>query len=96
MQSYVVRAPLAGWLEGERDWASVTVSVGSGTDFSLAMLNAIYLEHVLRPTAPPLRGAIVAGLNRAAETLDRRMPGLRDQRPDRVAPNYHVVADRAA
>jgi hypothetical protein len=72
------------------------VSAGSGTDFSLAMLNTIYPEHVLRPTAPPLRGAIVAGLNRAARTLDRRMCGLRGQRPDRIAANYHVVVGRAA
>ena len=39
------------------EWASVTVSAGSGTASSLAMLNAIYLEHVLRRTPlRPLRG----------------------------------------
>ena len=42
------------------DWGSVTVSAGSGTASSLAMLNAIYLEHVLRRT--PLR--VVRGADR--------------------------------
>ena len=78
-------------------WASVTVSAGSGTASSLAMLNAIYLEHVLRRTPlRPLRGALVSGLNRAARALDRRFELLRDERPGTLAANYHVVADRAA
>jgi SAM-dependent methyltransferase len=78
-------------------WRSVTVSAGSGTASSLAMLNAIYLEHVLRRTPlRPLRGAIVSALNRAARALDRRVALLRDERPGTLAGNYHVVADRAA
>ena len=78
------------------DWASVTVSAACGTTSTLAMLNAIYLEHVLRRTPlRPLRGALVAGLNRVAEGLDRRAPGLRDPRPGTLAANYHVVAERA-
>ena len=79
------------------DWGSVTVSAGSGTASSLAMLNAIYLEHVLRRT--PLRvvrGPIVGLLNRAARALDRRVAQLRDERPGTIAANYHVVAERAA
>jgi SAM-dependent methyltransferase len=79
------------------DWASVTVSAGSGTASSLAMLNAIYLEHVLRRT--PLRvvrGPVVGLLNRAARALDRRVPALRDERPGTIAANYHVVAERAS
>jgi hypothetical protein len=61
------------------------------------MLNAIYLEHVLRRTPlRPLRGALVSGLNRAARALDRRFELLRDERPGTLAANYHVVADRAA
>jgi len=36
--------------EENGDWRSVTVTPGSGTASSLAMLNAIYLEHVLRRT----------------------------------------------
>jgi len=78
------------------DWASVTVSPACGTTATLAMLNAIYLEHVLRRTPlRPLRGALVAGLNRVAEALDRRVPGLHDPRPGTLAANYHVVAERA-
>jgi SAM-dependent methyltransferase len=78
------------------EWGSVTVSAGSGTASSLAMLNAIYLEHVLRRTPfRPLRGALVSALNRAARALDRRVGLLRDERPGTLAANYHVVADRA-
>jgi hypothetical protein len=61
--------PLARGANG--DQASVIVSAGSGTASSLAMLNAISLEHLLPPTPPPLRGAIVAGLSRAAVVADR-------------------------
>ena len=79
------------------EWGSVTVSAGSGTASSLAMLNAIYLEHVLRRTPlRPLRGALVSALNRAARALDRRLALLRDERPGTLAANYHVVANRAA
>jgi SAM-dependent methyltransferase len=78
------------------DWASVTVSAGSGTASSLAMLNAIYLEHVLRRTPlRPVRGFVVSGLNRVARLLDRSYEALRDERPGTIAANYHVVADRA-
>lgn len=77
------------------DWASVTVTPGSGTAASLAMLNAIYLEHALRRSPlSPVRGMLVAGLNRAARALDRRSPTLRGTRPGTLAANYHVVADR--
>jgi SAM-dependent methyltransferase len=79
------------------DWASVTVSAGSGTASSLTMLNAIYLEHVLRRTPlRPLRGVVVSTLNRVARAIDRRATVLRDERPGTLAANYHVVADRAA
>jgi SAM-dependent methyltransferase len=77
------------------DWASVTVSAGSGTASSLAMLNAIYLEHVLRRTPlRVLRGPVVALLNRTAQALDRRVALLRGERPGTLAANYHVVAER--
>ncbi len=79
------------------DWRSVTVTPGSGTASSLAMLNAIYLEHVLRRTPlRPVRGAVVAGLNRARA---RARPALRARSASRArAPspaNYHVVAEKA-
>jgi SAM-dependent methyltransferase len=79
------------------EWGSVTVSAGSGTASSLAMLNAIYLEHVLRRTPfRPARGPVVSLLNRVARALDRRVTLLRDERPGTLAANYHVVAERAA
>ena len=82
--------------EESGDWRSVTVTPGSGTASSLAMLNAIYLEHVLRRTPlRPIRGAVVAGLNRAARALDRRSATLREPRPGTLAANYHVVAEKA-
>jgi len=77
------------------DWASVTVSAGSGTASSLAMLNSIYLEHVLHWTPlRPLRGGVVSVLNRLARLLDRRFAALRDERPGTIAANYHVVAEK--
>ena len=79
------------------DWGSVTVSAGSGTASSLAMLNAIYLEHALRRTPlRPLRGAVVSVLNRLARWVDARSPMLRGTRPGTLAGNYHVVAERSA
>jgi len=78
-------------------WGSVTVSPGSGTASSLAMLNAIFLEHALRRTPlRPLRGPVVSTLNRLARWLDGRSPTLRGTRPGTLAANYHVVAERAA
>ena len=74
------------------DWGSVTVSCGSGTA-SPAMLNAIYLEHVLRRTPfRSVRGPVVSVLNRVW-ALDRRVTRLRDERPGTLAANYHVVAE---
>ena len=76
-------------------WGSVTVTPGSGTASSLAMLNAIYLEHVLRRTPlRPLRGGVVATLNRLARALDRRSALLRETGPGTLAGNYHVVAEK--
>jgi SAM-dependent methyltransferase len=77
-------------------WRSVRVSSGAGTAASLAMLNAIYIEHALRRT--PLRfarGAVVAALNRMARAIDRRAPLLAEPRPGTIAANYHLVAERA-
>lgn len=79
------------------EWGSVSVCAGSGTASSLAMLNAIYLEHLLRRTPlRPVRGAVVSALNRAARALDRRVALLRDEHPGTLAANYHVVAERPA
>lgn len=79
------------------DWGSVTVIPGCGTAASLAMLNAIYLEHLLRRTPlRPLRGTVVALLNRFGRAIDGRSEALRDARPGTLAANYHVVAERAS
>lgn len=78
------------------DWASVRVAPGAGTAASLTMLNAIYVEHLLRRT--PLRfvrGAVVAAMNRTARALDRRVALLAEPRPGTLAANYHVVAERS-
>jgi SAM-dependent methyltransferase len=78
------------------EWRSVTVSPGSGTAASLAMLNAIYLEHVLRRTPlRPVRGAAVSLLNRLARRLDGWSSQLSGTGPGTLAANYHVVAERA-
>jgi SAM-dependent methyltransferase len=79
------------------DWASVTVSAGCGTAASLAMLNAIFLEHALRRTPlRPLANPVVSLLNRAGGWLDGRSATLRGTRPGTLTANYHVVAERAS
>lgn len=79
------------------DWASVRVTPGAGTAASLAMLNAIYVEHVLRRTPLRfLRGGAVSAINRLGRALDRRVSLLREPRPGTLAANYHVVAERAS
>ncbi len=83
-------------LEESGAWASVRVTPGAGTAASLTMLNAIYIEHVLRRTPLRfLRGTVVAAMNRLGRALDRRVPLLAEPRPGTLAANYHVVAERA-
>ncbi len=79
------------------DWSSVTVTPGAGTASTLAMLNAIYLEHALRRTPlRAIRGRFVALLNRAGRALDARSETLRQPGPGTLAANYHVVAEKRA
>jgi len=86
---------LARLFAANGDWGSVTVSPGCGTAASLAMLNAIFLEHALRRTPlRPLGGPLVSLLNRAGRRLDGRSPMLRGTHPGTLSANYHVVADR--
>jgi len=78
------------------DWASTRVRAGAGTASSLAMLNALYLDHVLRRgPLRPLRGKVVALVNRVGGAIDGRVGALRDERPGTLTANYHVVAERA-
>jgi SAM-dependent methyltransferase len=83
-------------LQENGEWASVRVTPGAGTAASLTMLNAIYIEHVLRRTPLRfLRRPVVAAMNRAGRAFDRRVPQLSEPRPGTLAANYHVVAERA-
>lgn len=78
------------------DWESITVRAGAGTASSLAMLNALYLDHVLRRgPLRPLRRKVVALVNRVGRVIDGRVSALRDERPGTLTANYHVVAERA-
>ncbi len=78
------------------DWESITVRAGAGTASSLAMLNALYLDHVLRRgPLRPLRRKVVALVNRVGRVIDGRVGALRDERPGTLTANYHVVAERA-
>lgn len=79
------------------DWDSITVRAGAGTAASLAMLNALYLDHVLRRwPVRRLRGPVVAAVNRLGRAIDGRVSALRDERPGTLTANYHVVAEKAA
>ena len=78
-------------------WASVTVTPGAGTASTLAMLNALYLDHVLRRgLLRPLRRRVVAAVNRVGRAVDSRVSALRDERPGTLTANYHVVAEKTA
>jgi SAM-dependent methyltransferase len=76
------------------DWARVAVEPASGTAACVAMMLGVYVELATKQTrlARPGRAA-VAGLNRAAEAIDRRSRRLRDPGPGTLFANYHVTAD---
>ncbi len=79
------------------DWDSVTVRAGAGTASSLAMLNALYLDHVLRRwPMQRLRVPLVSLVNRLGRAIDGRVSALRDERPGTLTANYHVVAEKQA
>jgi SAM-dependent methyltransferase len=76
------------------NWQSVTVRPGAGTTACVGMVLAVYVDLLVRKRlrAGWAAGALVAGLNRAAETLDGRFAELREPRPGALFANYHVVA----
>jgi SAM-dependent methyltransferase len=75
-------------------WSAVTVLPGSGTTACLAMLLAYYVHHVAeRARARPAGRAVIWGLNRGAEAIDRRSRVLREAAPGTIHANYHVVAE---
>jgi SAM-dependent methyltransferase len=81
---------------GVGDWASVTVTAGSGTTACVAMLVAIYLDHTLRRARLRfLRRPLIGSLNRVAAALDGSHGLLREPRAGTIAANYNVVAVRA-
>ena len=76
------------------EWSRVTVEPGSGTAACLGMLLGTYVEIATKRTR--LRGpgrVAIAGLNRAAEAIDRRSPRLRRPGPGTLFANFHVAAD---
>jgi SAM-dependent methyltransferase len=87
---------LAHLFRGAGEWASVTVTAGSGTTACVAMLVAIYLDHTLRRARLGfLRRPMIGTLNRVAAGLDRSHGLLREARPGTIAANYCVVAVKA-
>jgi SAM-dependent methyltransferase len=76
------------------DWASVTVTPGSGTAACVGMLLAVYGDLALRKAGlgAAARGLVWA-LNSAAEAIDKRSAAARELRPGALFANYHVVAE---
>jgi SAM-dependent methyltransferase len=75
------------------DWASVTVRPGAGTAATLAMINAHFVDLLLKRLRARRVGApVVALLNAAGESLDRAVPLLRSTAPGTLHANYHVEA----
>jgi SAM-dependent methyltransferase len=76
------------------DWSAVTVSPASGTTACLGMTISLYIDLLAkRLHARRAARVLVAGVNRAAAALDRRVPELRELRPGALIANYHVAAD---
>ncbi len=75
------------------EWASLEVQPSGGTAACLAMLVGAYTELALgRIRAKRLARGPVWLLNRAAGSLDRSVPLLREPRPGSLTANFHVVA----
>ncbi|MGH2997238.1 MAG: class I SAM-dependent methyltransferase, partial [Gaiellaceae bacterium] len=79
---------------GNADWSSLSVRPGSGTTACLGMLATHYIDLLAARIGlrRPAR-ALVAGINAAAEAIDRRSAGLREPVPGTLFANYHVVAE---
>jgi hypothetical protein len=79
------------------DWRSVRVTPASGTTACLGMLTSLYLDLGLRRARlGALARPLVAGINTAAEAVDRRSARLREPAPGSLFANLHVVAERPA
>jgi hypothetical protein len=78
-------------------WQDVTVRPGAGSAEALALLVGNYV-HLLakRAGASVLAKPVVALLNTAGASLDRRVALLRDPVPGALFANLHVLAVKAA
>jgi SAM-dependent methyltransferase len=75
------------------DWSAVTVHPGSGTTACIAMLLGHYVDLFFKRAHLRVLGRpLVAGLNRAADAIDRASPSLREPLPGSLTANYHVEA----
>ncbi len=76
------------------DWASLTVTPGSGTAACIGMLVNIYVDIALRRAhLAPVARAFCATVNRAAAAIDARSPRLREPGHTTLFANFHVVAE---
>ena len=84
-----------GKLFGEvGEWASISVTAGSGTASCMTMLLALYVDLAAkRVRARALARPVVAALNALGETIDARSPALSEPRPGSLIANYHVRAE---
>jgi SAM-dependent methyltransferase len=83
-------------LRDNAEWASVTVVPASGTTACIAMLLNVYIDLAARRAhLGALAKPLVAGLNAAAEAIDRRSAALREPRPGTLFANLHAVAEKA-
>jgi hypothetical protein len=80
-------------LRDNGEWASVSVSPGSGTAACIAMLLNVYIDLAARRARlGALARPLVAGLNAVAESVDRRAAALREPRAGTIFANLHAVA----
>jgi SAM-dependent methyltransferase len=77
------------------NWASVSVTPGSGTAACLAMLISTYIDLAAQHLGVRALGRPpIALLNRGAEWIDRRSPRLM-RGPGTLSANFHVHAEKA-
>lgn len=75
-------------------WGAVSVTPASGTTACLGMVLSLYTDLLAkRLHARPLAKPLIAGINRTAAAVDRRVPELRELRPGALIANFHVAAD---
>jgi len=84
---------LAYLFEQHADWSSLSVTPASGTGACVAMVLSVYLDLLVkRARVRALGKPFIAGMNRLAAALDRRVPMLSDPIPGALFANLHVKA----